>query len=96
MNKDDLHSRRDFFKKSLYTVLPIIGSVVLANPLLSSCSKDDDEDDDGGGSQAEVAVAMVPVLQIVETIVRAMLHGVQHHVMAVVKVLAFLAARHHV
>ena len=46
--------------------------------------------------QAEVAVAMVPVLQIVETIVRAMLHGVQHHVMAVVKVLAFLAARHHV
>lgn len=52
MNKDDLHSRRDFFKKSLYTVLPIIGSVVLANPLLSSCSKDDDEDDDGGGSSS--------------------------------------------
>ena len=83
MNKDDLHSRRDFFKKSLCTVLPIIGSVVLANPLLSSCIKDDDE-------------AMVPVLQIVETVVKAMLIGHQHHVMAVVKVLAFQAVRHHV
>lgn len=46
--------------------------------------------------QAEVVVAMVHVLQTVETIVRAMLIGHQHHVMAVVKVLAFLAARHHV
>lgn len=46
--------------------------------------------------QAEVVVVMVHVLQIVETIVRAMLIGHQHHVMAVVKVLAFLAARHHV
>lgn len=46
--------------------------------------------------QAEVVVVMVHVLQIVETIVRAMLIGHQHHVMAVVKVLVFLAARHHV
>lgn len=46
--------------------------------------------------QAEVAVAMVPVLQIVETVVKAMLIGHQHHVMAVVKVLAFQAVRHHV
>lgn len=46
--------------------------------------------------QAEVAVVKVHVLQIVETVVKAMLIGNQHHVMAVVKVLAFQVVRHHV
>lgn len=90
MDNKELQSRREFFKKSLCTVLPIIGSVVLANPLLSSCSKDDDEDDSGGGSSSGGGRCNGACTA------RAMLIGHQHHVTAVVKVLAFLAARHHV
>ena len=51
MDNKELQSRRDFFKKSLHTVLPIIGTIVLGPSLLTSCSKEDEEDNDySGGS----------------------------------------------
>ena len=43
MDNKELQSRRDFFKKSLHTVLPIIGTIVLGPSLLTSCSKEDEE-----------------------------------------------------
>ena len=46
--------------------------------------------------QVEAGVVTVHVPLILETVVKAMLIGHQHHVMAVVKVHAFLDARHHV
>ncbi len=39
MNKGKLESRRDFFKKAAKSALPILGSIVLANPLIANAAK---------------------------------------------------------
>lgn len=98
MDNKDLQSRRDFFKKSLCTVLPIIGSIILGNPLLSSCSKDDEEDEmnggsSGGGSSSCKGSCTANCRNI---IVKATPIGHQHHAMALVKMRASQGAKHHV
>lgn len=56
MKKDNLFSRRSFFKKTISGVLPIVGVLALPTSLLSACSSSDDDEDDydegsfGGGS----------------------------------------------
>lgn len=52
MDYKELQSRRDFFKKSLHTVLPIIGTIVLGPSLLTSCSKEDDDYSGGNGGSS--------------------------------------------
>ena len=44
---DDLQSRRDFFKKTVSKVLPILGAVVLGQTIMTSC------DPIGGGSTSD-------------------------------------------
>lgn len=41
-NKEELQSRRDFFKKAAKAVLPIVGAVALSGLPLSSLAKDTD------------------------------------------------------
>lgn len=42
--KEELQSRRDFFRKAAKTALPIIGAMVIGQSLLTSCDEDDEPD----------------------------------------------------
>lgn len=44
--KEELQSRRQFFKRAAKGTLPILGVMVFGNVLLSSCGDDKDEDDE--------------------------------------------------
>lgn len=51
MKKQELQSRRDFFKKAAKGVLPILGVIVLGPTILSSCDKDDDVPESNNNNQ---------------------------------------------
>lgn len=47
MKKEELQSRRSFFKTAAQRVLPIVGVMAFGPSLLMSCGDDDDDDDSG-------------------------------------------------
>ena len=40
MNNKEIHARRDFFKKAAKTILPVVGSVIIATPPIAVYAKE--------------------------------------------------------
>ena len=95
MDNKELQSRRDFFKKSLHTVLPIIGTIVLGPSLLTSCSKEDEEDDDYSvevvGQVEDALLALAVAVQVVRAGAEPPQNTLRQDVMEVVRMLVQVA-----